>query len=183
MRKKDDNEDYEPSPLRGTLASFERYLKGKNYGYSIVKDVKLEKARRTNKTSSAQHAENSAKAVNRWCHFSTGVRWILCSLCAYLLNNSALSSEIRYYTYSLPKPKIKSCISKLLREKTQISRSNWHIFCTFFCRCYCNINFSSYTFNGENFVSPQEKICCLCSCSPFFHCPSFLPYFPLAFLI
>ena len=65
MRKKDDNEDYEPSPLRGTLASFERYLKGKNYGYSIVKDVKLEKARRTNKTSSSQHAENSAKAVNK----------------------------------------------------------------------------------------------------------------------
>ena len=63
MRKKDDNEDYEPSPLRGTLVSFERYLKGKNYGYSIIKDVEFEKARRTNKTSSSQHAQNSAKAV------------------------------------------------------------------------------------------------------------------------
>ena len=56
MRKKDDNGDYEPSPLRGTLASFERYLKGKKYGYSNIKDVEFEKARRTNKTSSSQQA-------------------------------------------------------------------------------------------------------------------------------
>ena len=63
MRKKDDNEDYEPSPLRGKLAGFERYLKGKNYGYSIIKDVEFEKVQRTNKTSLSQHAQNSAKAV------------------------------------------------------------------------------------------------------------------------
>ena len=45
VRKNDDNEDYEPSSLRGMLASFERYLKRKNYGYSIIKDVEFEKAR------------------------------------------------------------------------------------------------------------------------------------------
>ena len=63
VRKKDDNEDYEPSPLHGRLASFERYLKETKNGYSIIKDVEFEKARRTNKTSSSQHAENSATAV------------------------------------------------------------------------------------------------------------------------
>ena len=82
MRKKDNNEDYEPSPLRGTLASFERYLKEKNYGYSIIRDVEFEKARLTNKTSSSQHAENSAKAVNKRCHFLTGVDGAKVKLCS-----------------------------------------------------------------------------------------------------
>ena len=63
VRKKDDNEDYEHSPLHGRLASFERYLKETKNGYSIIKDVEFEKARRTNKTSASQHAENSATAV------------------------------------------------------------------------------------------------------------------------
>ena len=45
VTKKDDNEDYEPSALRSMLASFERYLKRKNYGYSIIKDIEFEKAR------------------------------------------------------------------------------------------------------------------------------------------
>ena len=45
VRKKDDNEDYEPNSLRVMLASFERYLKRTNYGYSIIKDVEFEKAR------------------------------------------------------------------------------------------------------------------------------------------
>ena len=45
VREKDDNEDYEPSSMRGMLASFERYLKRKKYGYSIIKDVEFEKAR------------------------------------------------------------------------------------------------------------------------------------------
>ena len=45
VTKKDDNEDYEPSSLRGMLASFERYLKRKNYSYSIIKDIEFEKAR------------------------------------------------------------------------------------------------------------------------------------------
>ena len=30
VRKKDNNEDYEPSSLRSLMASFERYLKKKN---------------------------------------------------------------------------------------------------------------------------------------------------------
>ena len=45
VRKKDDNEDYEPNSLPGMLASFERYLKKKNYGYSVIKDIEFEKAR------------------------------------------------------------------------------------------------------------------------------------------
>ena len=45
VRKKDNNEDYEPSSLRSLMASFERYLK-KNYGFSIMKDAEFEQARK-----------------------------------------------------------------------------------------------------------------------------------------
>ena len=50
VKKKEDNDDYEPSSLRVMLASFERYLKWKNNGYSIIKDVGFEKARMTLKS-------------------------------------------------------------------------------------------------------------------------------------
>ena len=46
VRKKDSNEDYEPSSLRSLMASFERYLKKKNYGFSIMKDAEFEQARK-----------------------------------------------------------------------------------------------------------------------------------------
>ena len=45
VRKKENNEDYEPTSLRAMMASFERYLKKKNYGYSTMRDVEFEKAR------------------------------------------------------------------------------------------------------------------------------------------
>ena len=45
-RKKDSNEDYEPSSLRSLMASFEPYLKRKNYGFSIMKDAEFEQARK-----------------------------------------------------------------------------------------------------------------------------------------
>ena len=44
VRKKDNNEDYEPSSLRSLMASFERYSKKKNYGFSIMKDAEFEQA-------------------------------------------------------------------------------------------------------------------------------------------
>ena len=34
-----DKQEYEPSSLQGFIASFERYLKKKNYGHSIIKDL------------------------------------------------------------------------------------------------------------------------------------------------
>ena len=43
---KDKQEEYEPSSLRGFIASFERYLKKKNYGHSIIKDLQFEKTRK-----------------------------------------------------------------------------------------------------------------------------------------
>ena len=43
VRTKDKQEEYEPSSLRGFIASFERYLKKKNYGHSIIKDLEFEK--------------------------------------------------------------------------------------------------------------------------------------------
>jgi len=46
VRKKDSNEDYEPSSLRSLMASFERYLKEKTYGFSIMKDAEFEQARK-----------------------------------------------------------------------------------------------------------------------------------------
>ena len=48
VRKKDGNEDYEPSSLhvRSLMASFERCLKKKNYGFSIMKDADFEQARK-----------------------------------------------------------------------------------------------------------------------------------------
>ena len=45
VRKKENNEDYEPTSLRAMMASFERYLNKKNYGYSVMRDVEFEKAR------------------------------------------------------------------------------------------------------------------------------------------
>ena len=45
VRKKENNDDYESNSLRAMMASFERHLKKKNYGYSIMRDVKFEKAR------------------------------------------------------------------------------------------------------------------------------------------
>ena len=46
VRKKDGNEDYEPSSLRSLMASFERYLKKENYGFSIMKGAEFEQARK-----------------------------------------------------------------------------------------------------------------------------------------
>lgn len=46
VRTKDKQEEYEPSSLRGFIASFERYLKKKNYGHSIIKDLQFEKTRK-----------------------------------------------------------------------------------------------------------------------------------------
>ena len=36
VRKKDNNEDYEPSSLRSLMASFERYLKKKNSTFLLT---------------------------------------------------------------------------------------------------------------------------------------------------
>ena len=46
VRTKNGNE-YEPSSLRSLLASFERYLKKKNYPASIINDLAFEKTRKT----------------------------------------------------------------------------------------------------------------------------------------
>ena len=46
VRKKDNNDDYEPSFLRSLMASFERYLKKKNYGFSIMKDAEFDQNKR-----------------------------------------------------------------------------------------------------------------------------------------
>ena len=40
------NKDYEPNSLRGMIASFERHLKKKNYGLSIMKDLQFEQTRK-----------------------------------------------------------------------------------------------------------------------------------------
>ena len=56
VRKKDGNEDYEPSSLRSLMASFERYLKKKNYGFSIMKDAEFEQARKA--------LQSKEKAIN-----------------------------------------------------------------------------------------------------------------------
>ena len=45
VRKKENNEDYEPSTLRALIVSFELFLRKKDYGYSIMKDVEFEKVR------------------------------------------------------------------------------------------------------------------------------------------
>ena len=45
MRKKENNKDYEPNSLRAMMTSFERYLKKKNYGYSIIRNFEFERAR------------------------------------------------------------------------------------------------------------------------------------------
>jgi len=45
VRKKDGNEYYRPSSLSSLMASFEWYLKKKNYGFSIMKDAYFKQAR------------------------------------------------------------------------------------------------------------------------------------------
>ena len=46
VRKTEDNEEYEPNSLREFFASFERYLKKKNYGLCLMKDVQFEQTRK-----------------------------------------------------------------------------------------------------------------------------------------
>lgn len=47
IRKKENNEDYEPSTLCAMIANFERFLRKKNncYRYSIMEDIDFEKVR------------------------------------------------------------------------------------------------------------------------------------------
>ena len=45
VRKKEDNEEYEPNSLRAFFVSFERHLKEKNYGLCLTKDVQFEQTR------------------------------------------------------------------------------------------------------------------------------------------
>ena len=42
-----EGKEYEPTSLRGMIASFERFLKRKNYQASIIKDLAFEKTRKT----------------------------------------------------------------------------------------------------------------------------------------
>ena len=51
VRKKNSNEDYEPSSIHSLMASFERYLKKKNYLFSIMKDAEFELARKALQSS------------------------------------------------------------------------------------------------------------------------------------
>jgi len=46
VRKKGSNEYYESNSLRSLMASFEWYLKKKNYGFSIMKDAEFEPVNR-----------------------------------------------------------------------------------------------------------------------------------------
>ena len=46
VRKKEDNEEYEPYSLRAFFASFEGYLKKKNCGLCLMKDVQFEQTRK-----------------------------------------------------------------------------------------------------------------------------------------
>ena len=46
VRKKKDNEEYEPNFLKAFLASFERHLKKKNRGLNLLKDVQFDQTRR-----------------------------------------------------------------------------------------------------------------------------------------
>ena len=67
-RKKENNEDYKPTSLRAMMASFEWYLKKKNYGYSIMRDVEFEKARTALK-SNKEISRRKAKAINQTLQF------------------------------------------------------------------------------------------------------------------
>ena len=64
VRKKDNNEDYEPSSLRSLMASFERYLKKKNYGLSIMKDAEFEQERKA-----LQSKQKNTVWLNNTIHF------------------------------------------------------------------------------------------------------------------
>ena len=46
VRKKEDNEEYEPYSLSAFLASFERYLKKKNCALCLMKDAQFEQTRK-----------------------------------------------------------------------------------------------------------------------------------------
>ena len=51
VQKKDSDEYHGPSSLHSLMASFEWYLKKKNYGISIMKDVEFEQARKLSTVS------------------------------------------------------------------------------------------------------------------------------------
>ena len=58
VRKKEDNEEYEPNSLRAFLASFRRHLKKKNYGLCLMKDVQFEQTRK------ALQSKNKGRATS-----------------------------------------------------------------------------------------------------------------------
>ena len=54
------------------------------------------------------------------------------------------------------------------------------LFCTFLCRCFVRLKRET----SRNFrVTRFMEVCRTCSCSFFFHCHSFSPWWPLGFLI
>ena len=57
----------------------------------------------------------------------------------------------------------------LISKKATFARAA-HFLCTFLCRCFARLHV-------------LRRKCCTCSCHFFFHCRSFSPRWPLAFLI
>ena len=57
-----DGQEYEPSSLRGMVASFERHLKRKSYPISIINDLAFEKLRKTLQSKQKQGRGNKPNA-------------------------------------------------------------------------------------------------------------------------
>ena len=50
-----EGQDYEPSSLRGMVASFERHLKRKSYPVSIINNLAFERLRKKGRETSLMH--------------------------------------------------------------------------------------------------------------------------------
>ena len=68
---------------------------------------------------------------------------------------------------------------RLISKKNNFARAA-HFFCTFPCRCFARYNLK---LPETSWLHVLWRKCRTCSCSLFFHCRLYSPWWPLAFLI
>ena len=73
-----DGNGYELTTLRGMIASFEWYLKWKNYQANIINDLKSEKTHKTRQSKQKQLKKQGRNYVQGWCNseLSSGRRQV-----------------------------------------------------------------------------------------------------------
>ena len=115
VRKKDSNEDYEPSSLLSLMASFEQYsVRKKNYGFSIMKDAEFEQPRKAIKTEKdpvAAYKLYAKKTTNR----NERQRRSILPRCKQL-HKTRISSKLWFKTSAVGQRKLNTLTRKMAEK-------------------------------------------------------------------